>query len=143
MDRRGAVIGGLLTGLIGCDAPASGQAVGENARVLSELASGYRDWPLISLAHEAGKLNDLRAILGNEIAIKATRAGTLPYPDGAIIARLAWDYHPLEESLPLWSCCRRRCLSPDLTDESVAKALTIRRDQADRRVWKMDWQNEG
>ena len=31
----------------------------------------------------------------------------------------------------------------DLTDEVVAKALTVRRDSADRRVWKMDWQNEG
>jgi hypothetical protein len=27
----------------------------------------------------------------------------------------------------------------DLTNESVAKALTVRRDSADRRVWKMDW----
>jgi len=31
----------------------------------------------------------------------------------------------------------------DLTDEVVAKALTVRRDSADRRVWKMDWQDEG
>ncbi|MEI9925489.1 MAG: cytochrome P460 family protein [Bradyrhizobium sp.] len=86
---------GLLTGLIGYDAPASGQ----NAPIpVPNLPSGYRDWPLISVAHEEGKLNDLRAILGNKIAIKAARAGTLPYPDGTIIARLAWDYHPLEES---------------------------------------------
>jgi hypothetical protein len=91
-------VSGLLTGLIGYGSPASGQAAGENAPVLPELPSGYREWPLISVAHEEGKLNDLRAILGNEIAIKAARAGTLPYPDGAIIARLAWDYHPLEES---------------------------------------------
>jgi len=88
----------LLAGLIGYNAPASGQAAGENAPVLTELPRGYRDWPLISVAHEEGKLNDIRAILGNEIAIKAAREGTLPFPDGAIIARLAWDYHPLEES---------------------------------------------
>jgi hypothetical protein len=31
----------------------------------------------------------------------------------------------------------------DLTDEVVAKALSVRRDSADRRVWKMDRQNEG
>jgi hypothetical protein len=30
----------------------------------------------------------------------------------------------------------------DLTNESLAKALTVSRDSADRRVWKMDWQNE-
>jgi len=89
---------GLGAGLIGYGATASGQAADENAPVLTELPRGYRDWPLISVAHEEGKLNDIRAILGNEIAIKAAREGTLPYPDGAIIARLAWDYHPLEES---------------------------------------------
>jgi hypothetical protein len=30
-----------------------------------KLPAGYRDWKLISVAHEAGKLNDLRAVLGN------------------------------------------------------------------------------
>jgi hypothetical protein len=81
--------GGLLTGLIGYDAPASGQATGENAPILSELPPGYRDWPLISVAHEEGKLNDLRAILGNELAIKAFREGTLPYPEGR--AKICFD----------------------------------------------------
>ena len=56
------------------------------------LPFGYREWQLISVAHEAGKLNDLRAILGNDIAVKAYREGTRPFPDGAIIARLAWEY---------------------------------------------------
>jgi hypothetical protein len=50
------------------------------------------------VAHEEGKLNDLRAILGNDVAIKASREGKLPYPDDTIIARLAWSYDPLEES---------------------------------------------
>jgi cytochrome P460 len=40
----------------------------------------------------------LRAILGNETAIKACREGTLPFPDGTIIARLAWIYEPSEEN---------------------------------------------
>jgi hypothetical protein len=62
------------------------------------LPSGYRDWRLISVAHEEGTLNDLRAILGNDVAIKASRDRTLPFPDGTIIARLAWSYDPLEES---------------------------------------------
>jgi hypothetical protein len=53
---------------------------------------------LISVAREEGDLNDLRAILGNDVAIKASREGQLPYPDGTIIARLAWSYDPLEES---------------------------------------------
>jgi len=62
------------------------------------IPPGYRDWRLISVAHEEGNLNDLRAILGNEVAIKASREGKLPFPDGTIIARLAWNYVPLEES---------------------------------------------
>ena len=57
----------------------------------------YRDWKLISVAHEAGTLNDLRAILGNDAAINAYRAG-LPFPDGTIIARLAWNFVPSEEN---------------------------------------------
>lgn len=53
---------------------------------------GYRDWAVISVAHEAGTLNDLRAVLGNAVAVKAFREGTLPFPDGSIIGRLAWKY---------------------------------------------------
>ena len=63
-----------------------------------KIPAGYREWTLISVAHEEGKLNDLRAILGNEVAIRAYREGKLPFPDGTIIARLAWDYAPLAES---------------------------------------------
>lgn len=63
-----------------------------------KLPPGYRDWRLVSVAHEEGSLDDFRAILGNDAAIKAARDGKLPYPDGTIIARLAWSYDPLEES---------------------------------------------
>jgi hypothetical protein len=59
---------------------------------------GYRDWRLISVAHEEGSLNDIRAILGNDAAIKAYRAGKLPFPDGTVIARLAWKDVPSEEN---------------------------------------------
>jgi hypothetical protein len=68
------------------------------APALSSLPPGYRDWRLISVAHEEGKQNDIRAILGNDIAIKAFREGKLPFPDGAIIARLAWQYVSSEEN---------------------------------------------
>jgi hypothetical protein len=61
-----------------------------------KLPSGYRDWKLISVSHEEGNLNDIRAILGNDIAVKAYREGKLPFPDGAIIARIAWAYVPSE-----------------------------------------------
>lgn len=59
---------------------------------------GYRDWRLISVAHEEGNLKDLRAILGNDVAIDAYRKGTLPFPDGTVIARIAWSHVPSEEN---------------------------------------------
>ena len=88
-----------LAGMVADMAPASGQSDEEAAPIFGiKIPPGYRDWSLISVAHEAGDLNDLRAVLGNDIAIKAYRDGTLPFPDGAIIARLAWRYVPSEEN---------------------------------------------
>src|SRR3954466_4084857 len=87
-----------LAGIVAYMASASGQDGGEASPVFGiKIPAGYRDWRLISVAHEEGKLNDLRAVLGNDAAIKAAREGK-PYPDGAIIARLAWSYEPLAES---------------------------------------------
>jgi hypothetical protein len=63
-----------------------------------KIPAGYRDWRVISVAHEVGNLNDLRAVLGNDLAINAYREGKLPLPDGSIIARLAWSYVPSEEN---------------------------------------------
>jgi hypothetical protein len=80
-------------------APASGHADEEAAPIFGvKIPPGYRDWKLISVAHEEGNLNDLRAVLGNDVAIKAYREGKLPFPDGTIIARLAWSYVPSEEN---------------------------------------------
>jgi len=88
-----------LTGVVAYLAPASGQADGEAAPIFGiKIPPGYRDWRLISVAHEEGNLNDLRAVLGNDIAINAYREGKLPFPDGTIIARLAWSYVPSEEN---------------------------------------------
>jgi hypothetical protein len=63
-----------------------------------DLPRGYRDWMLISIAHEAGNLNDFRAVLGNDVAIGAYRKERLPFPDGTMIVRLAWRYVPSEEN---------------------------------------------
>ncbi|MFY9993342.1 MAG: cytochrome P460 family protein [Rhodoplanes sp.] len=90
---------GALAGVVAHMGPASGQADGETAPIFGvKIPPGYRDWRLISVAHEEGNLNDLRAILGNDVAIKAYREGKLPFPDGTIIARLAWSYVPSEEN---------------------------------------------
>jgi hypothetical protein len=93
----GAVV--ALTAVVVYMAHASEQADGAAAPIFGvKIPPGYRDWKLISVAHEAGNLNDLRAILGNDVAIKAYREGKLPFPDGAIVARLAWSYTPSEEN---------------------------------------------
>ena len=56
------------------------------------IPDGYRQWALIAPAQEAAPLNELRAVLGNPVAIKAYREGTLPFPDGAVLAKLAWKH---------------------------------------------------
>jgi len=84
---------------VAATAPASSRAVGVGAPIfVSKMPAGYRDWKLISVAREEGDLDDVRAVLGNDIAIKAYRDGTLPFPDGAIIARLAWSFDASDEN---------------------------------------------
>jgi hypothetical protein len=65
---------------------------------VTKIPPGYRDWRLISVAREEGSLDDIRAVLGNDKAIKSYRQGKLPFPDGTIIARLAWSYEPSDEN---------------------------------------------
>jgi hypothetical protein len=87
-----------LAGVVASMAPRTGQAGQEAAPIfVTDMPPGYRDWRLISVAHEAGDLNDIRAILGHDVAIKAYREGTRPFPDGPIIARLAWSDDASEE----------------------------------------------
>ena len=62
------------------------------------IPPGYRDWRVVTVAHEAGDLNDIRAVVGNDIAINAYRAGNLPFPEGAIVGRIAWSHVSSEEN---------------------------------------------
>ena len=84
---------------IGLTSAAKGHVDDETAPIFGiKIPAGYRDWPVVSVAHEEGNLNDLRAVLGNEVATKAFREGKLPFPDGTIIARLAWTHVASEEN---------------------------------------------
>ena len=87
-----------LAGVIAGMLPASGQDAGKAALYVTRMPSGYRDWKLISVAREEGSLNDIRAVLGNDKAIQAYREGKTSFPEGAIIARLAWSLDPSEEN---------------------------------------------
>ncbi|WP_064692715.1 cytochrome P460 family protein [Rhizobium aegyptiacum] len=54
------------------------------------IPDGYRDWKFIAPAQEAPPLDELRAVLGNDIAVDAYKKGTLPFPDGSILVKLAY-----------------------------------------------------
>ena len=97
--RRIAFAAAVLAAAAGAAAfVASGAGTADQAVYVTSIPSGYRDWKLVSVAHEEGNLNDIRAILGNDVAVEAYREGKLPFPDGAIIARIAWSYVPSEEN---------------------------------------------
>jgi hypothetical protein len=96
-----ALVGiGVFAAAVATTAPVSGQSDNEAAPIYGiKYPQGYRDWSLISVKRLTGKqltgsgaeLRQLRAELGNDIAIKAYRDGTLPFPDGAMIAALHWN----------------------------------------------------
>jgi hypothetical protein len=56
------------------------------------IPDDYRQWQLIAPAQEVAPLDELRAVLGNAIAIRAYRDGALPFPDGTVLAKLAWKH---------------------------------------------------
>jgi len=65
---------------------------------VTAISPGYRDWRLISVAHEEGDLHSFAAVLGNDAAIKAYREKKLPFPDGTSIAALHYRHVPSEEN---------------------------------------------
>ena len=88
-----------LTGLVALTAPGIGHGGQEAAPAfVTSIPDGYRDWRLISVAHEEGNLHSFAAVLGNDVAIKAYREGTIPFPDGTIIASLHYRHVPSEEN---------------------------------------------
>jgi hypothetical protein len=62
------------------------------------MPAGYRNWKLISVAHEEGNLNSIGAILGNDAAINAYRENKIPFPDGVVIAALHYKHDSSEEN---------------------------------------------
>ncbi len=88
-----------LASVIAYLVPASGQEAQNSAPAwVTRIPPGYRDWRLISVAHEEGNLHSFAAVLGNDAAIEAFREGKLPFPDGAIIAALHYSHIPSEEN---------------------------------------------
>jgi hypothetical protein len=89
----------ILAGIVSFTAPASLHAGDSTAPIfVTTIPPGYRDWRLISVAHEEGNLHSFSAVLGNDVAIKAYRDRKLPFPDGTIIAALHYSHVPSEEN---------------------------------------------
>lgn len=60
------------------------------------IPEGYRQWQSVAPAHRPD-FDEMRLILGNEIAMKAYRSNTLPFPDGTVLAKLAWQHVPSDK----------------------------------------------
>ena len=54
------------------------------------IPDGYRQWRLVAPSQLGEPFDELRAILGNDVAIEAYRRESLPFPDGTVLAKLAW-----------------------------------------------------
>ena len=64
----------------------SGRANEEASPIYSvTIPPGYRDWKMIAVAQlKTDKVDQMRAQLGNEVAIKAYKEGTVPFaPESA------------------------------------------------------------
>jgi hypothetical protein len=89
----------MLAGAFAVIAPASGQSsASASPAFVTAIPPGYRDWRVISVAHEEGDLHSFAVVLGNDVAIKAYREAKLPFPDGAIIAALHYSHVSSEEN---------------------------------------------
>jgi hypothetical protein len=87
-----------VAGVIALMEPAALRADDPPAPIfLTQIPPGYRDWKMIAVDHLlTGKVDQLRAQLGNEIAVQAFKKGKTPFPDGTIIAALHWNRVPSE-----------------------------------------------
>jgi len=110
-----------MSGGLSSMTPAFGQAQKEASPIYGvKIPAGYPDWKLISVARVGPPVNDLRVKLGNDLAIKAYRANKVPFPDGAIIARLAWNQAMSEENNKVFAAFARQ---QGLTEEQVQNVL--------------------
>lgn len=55
------------------------------------IPAGYRQWQAVAPSEEAGKLNEIRIIFGNAIAIDALEHNIRPFPDGSVLVKVGWQ----------------------------------------------------
>lgn len=96
-----AVVSGIVASIAASYSQA-GEPAAENAAPIYgvTIPEGYRDWKFIAPAQEAAPLDELRAVLANDIAVEAYKKGTLPFPDGSILVKLAYKRKQSTEFAP-------------------------------------------
>jgi hypothetical protein len=110
------------TGLTVTDARAMQPGGGAAAPVYGvTIPPGCRDWAFVSVARVGAPVNDMRVKLGNGVAMRAYRDGTRPFPDGSIIARLAYTQATSEEGNRVVAAAAR---ARGLSDDAVQKLLS-------------------
>ena len=92
---------GVVTALAGFVISHAAPSPGAAAPIYGvTLPDGYRDWRLVGVAQETGTLDELRAVVGNAVALDAYRAGSQPFPDGTVLVKLAWQHRQSKEFVP-------------------------------------------
>lgn len=86
----------LTAAILAAPMPARGEGGPASPIFGVTVPDGYRQWEIIAPSHRTDK-DEIRAIMGNAAAMNAYRAGTLPFPDGAILAKLSWKRVPSGE----------------------------------------------
>jgi hypothetical protein len=119
------VVCALIGSALGCGGSvASASTENEAAPIYGiRLPAGYREWTLISVARVGSPINDMRAKLGNEVAVKAFRAGNVPFPDGTIIARLAWSQTTSEENNKALAPILEKQFGPETAQKLLAESF--------------------
>lgn len=94
MKLKRTLVPAVAAAFLALVAGAASCAEGTRASPLYDVAvpDGYRQWQLVAPAQEAALRDELCVVLGNDIAMQAYREGTLPFPDGTVLARLAWKH---------------------------------------------------
>jgi hypothetical protein len=116
------IVAAAAAAVVGFTAATFGQAGGEAAPIFGiKIPPGYRDWRVVSVAHEEGNLHSFAIVLGNDLAIKAYRDGKLPFPDGSIIAALHYGHVASEENNKVFGDPQSFVPGPPTNDQFMVK----------------------
>src|SRR5262245_11240030 len=88
-----------------------------------KIPAGYREWTLVSVARVGTPLNDMRVKLGNDLAIRAFRSGKTQFPDGTIIARLAYKQTMSDEDNLAIRAVLEQVFGPEPTQKILSESF--------------------